>query len=182
MLSRRTTVLFLCAVLLLSTGFVFAQLKLGYVDSQRILSTNADAKDAQQKLEAEATKWTQELQRMEQKIKEKMETLEQQSLLLSDEKKQERIQELQNLQEQAQQYQIEKWGDNGEAFKLRKQFLEPVYEKINAAIHQVGEEGNYDFIFDTVNGNLLYSPNEYDLTDLVIEELEKAAVSTSSDQ
>ncbi|MBN2105312.1 OmpH family outer membrane protein [bacterium] len=181
MFNRRTAVLLFCLVLLFSTGSVFAQLKLGYVDSQRILSTNADAKDAQQKLEAEAAKWTQELQRMEQEIKEKMETLEQQSLLLSEEKKQERIQELQGLQEQAQQYQLNKWGDNGEAFKLRQQFLGPVYEKINAAIHKVGEEGSYDFIFDTVNGNLLYAENKYDLTDLVIEELEKATASTSSE-
>jgi outer membrane protein len=170
----------LSAMLLLSTGSVFAQLKMGYVDSQRILSTNPDAKDAQQKLEAEAAKWTQKLQEMEQEIKDKMASLDQQSLLLSEEKKQERIQELQNLQMEAQQYQYDKWGDNGEAFRLRKQYLEPVYDKINTAIHKVGEEGEYDFIFDTVNGNLLHAKDKYDLTDLVIEELEKATASSSS--
>jgi len=181
-LNKKNLIILMSLVLLLSSASAFAQLKLGYVDSQRILSTNADAKDAQQKLETEAAKWTQKLQDMEQEIKDKMESLEQQSLLLSEEKKQERIQELQNLQAEAQQYQYDKWGDNGEAFRLRKQYLEPVYDKINTAIHKVGEEGNYDFIFDTVNGNLLHAQDKYDLTDLVIEELEKATASSSTDK
>lgn len=169
------------AVLLIGTGAVQAQLKLGYVDSQQILAADESYQDAQKKLEAESAKWTQELQRMDQEMKEKMESLEQQSLLLSEEKKQEKYQELQNLQIEAQQYQYEKFGDSGEAFRLRKQLLEPVFEKINAVIHKVGEDGGYDFIFDTVNGNLLYAQDKFDLTDLVIEELKKGAASDVSE-
>ena len=169
------------AVLLISTGAVHAQLKLGYVDSQQILAADESYQDAQKKLEAESAKWTQELQRLDQEMKEKMESLEQQSLLLSEEKKQEKYQELQNLQIEAQQYQYEKFGDSGEAFRLRKQLLEPVFEKINAVIHKVGEDGGYDFIFDTVNGNLLYAQDKFDLTDLVIEELKKGAASDVSE-
>ena len=151
----------------------FAQLNLGYVDSQRILATNEAALDAQKKLEAESSKWTQELQKKEQEIKDKANMLDQQSLLLSDEKKQEKLQELQQLQQEAQRYQYEKWGDNGEAYRLRQQLLEPVIDKINVAIHKIGDDGGYDFIFDTINGNLLHADPKYDLTDQVIEELEK---------
>jgi outer membrane protein len=151
-----------------------AQLKLGYVDSQRILSANAAAQDASKKLETESNRWTQELQKMEQDIKTKMESLDQQSLLLSEEKKQERMQELQNMQIEAQKYQNDKWGENGEAYQLREQLLKPVIDAINTAIHKVGQDGGYDFIFDTVNGNVLYAQDKYDLTELVIEELGKA--------
>ncbi|MBN1779765.1 OmpH family outer membrane protein [bacterium] len=170
----------LAVVFLFCAGSVMAQLKLGYVDSQRILASNEAAQDAQKKLETETGKWTQELQKMEQEIQGKVESLEQQSLLLSEEKKQERIQELQNLQLQAQQYQYEKFGENGEVYTLRKQLLEPVIEKINTAIHKVGEDGGYDFIFDTVNGNVLYAQDKYDLTDQVIEELEKGKAASST--
>ena len=165
------------AALLMGTVAVHAQLKLGYVDSQQILQADVSYQDAQKKLETETSKWTQELQRMDQEMKDKMAALDQQSLLLSEEKKQEKYQELQNLQIEAQQYQYEKFGDNGEAFRLRKQLLEPVFEKINGVIHKVGEDGGYDFIFDTVNGNVLYAQPKFDLTEMVIEELKKGAAS-----
>jgi outer membrane protein len=177
--NQRIVVLML--VFLMGTIAVHAQLKLGYVDSQQILAAEESYQDAQKKLEAETSKWTQELQRMDQEMKDKMQSLEQQSLLLSEEKKQERYQELQNLQIEAQQYQYEKFGDNGEAFRLRKQLLEPVFEKINAVIHTVGEDGGYDFIFDTVNGNVLYAQDKFDLTELVIEELKKGAASKATE-
>ncbi len=180
MFNRRFFIMVL-SLALLSAGSVWAQLKLGYVDSQLILSADESYQDAQKKLEAETAKWTQELQRMDQEMKDKAASLDQQSLLLSEEKKQERYQELQNLQLEAQQYQYEKFGDSGEAFRLRKQLMEPVFEKINGIIHKVSEEGGYDFVFDTVNGNVLYAQPKYDLTDLVIEELQKGAASTASE-
>ena len=48
-----------------------------------------------------------------------------------------------------------------------------IYDKINTAITKVGEEERYDYIFDTVNANIVYvSETSNDLTELVVEELE----------
>ena len=58
--------------------------------------------------------------------------------------------------------------------------MKPIMDKINAAIQKVGEEERYDFVFDTVAGNIVYArDNSNDLTDFVIEELEKGLESTS---
>lgn len=163
----------LCLVFL-SFGTVFAQMKLGYVNSQKILLTYPDAIDAQKKLDAENNKWSTELQKKEEEFRSIQETLEQQSLLLSDAKKQERQQELQNLYVNIQQFQNDKWGENGEFFKRKEEFFLPIIEKINNAIHKIGEDGDYDFIFDSIAGNILHTKEDkYDLTDLVLEELEK---------
>lgn len=160
---------------------VFAQLKLGYVNSQKILLTYPAAIDAQKKLDAENNKWGQELQKMEEEFKSIQETLEQQSLLLSDAKKQERQQELQNLYVNIQQFQNEKWGENGEFFTRKEEFFLPIIEKINTAIHKIGEEGEYDFVFDAATGNILHTKEEkYDLTDQILEELEKETSKSST--
>lgn len=151
----------------------FGQVKLGYVDSQRVLASYPPALDAQKKLEAESNQWAQELQKMQEEIKSKQERLEQQSLLLSEAKKRESAQEIQNLLLKAQQFQNEKWGEEGEFFKRRAELLKPVFDKINAVIAQVGDEGGYDFIFDTQVGALLYAQPRYDLTDEVLSRLEK---------
>ena len=49
-----------------------------------------------------------------------------------------------------------------------------VLQKINDAIKKIGDEGGYDFIFDTVAGNILYAQEKYDLTERVLEELRKS--------
>lgn len=154
-------------------GVASAQLKLAYVNSQAVLAQYQPAIDAQKQLEQEAAKWNQELQAMSQEIQDMQQRLEQQSLMLSEAKKQELEQELQTKYMEAQQYQNDKWGDQGELAKRRAELLQPVIDKINTVIQQVGDNGSYDFIFDTVAGNLLYAQEKHDVTDIVLQELKK---------
>jgi len=154
-------------------GLAEAQLKLGYVNSQAVLAQYQPAIDAQKKLEREATVWNQELQAMSMEIRSLQERLEQQRLMLSEARKQELEQELQTLYIRAQQYQEEKWGEEGEFARRRAELLQPVIEKINEVIEQVGDEGSFDFIFDTIAGNLLYAQEKHDLTDKVLQHLKK---------
>jgi outer membrane protein len=168
------------ALFIFGAGVHSAEIKIGYVDSQRILSTYPPAVDAQKELEGESAKWGQELQKMNQEFKKLQEQLDQQSLLLSEEKKRERSQELQNLAMKIQQYQNEKWGEQGEFFSRREELLKPVFDQINEAIKKVGEDEDYDYIFDTVAGNILHAKEKYDLTDRILDELEKISSSASS--
>ena len=157
----------------------FAQ-KLAYVNSQKILATFKEAQDAQERLDKINREWEDEIREMQKQFQEQGEALESQSLLLSEERKREKQQELQNLMMKIRQYQEEKWGQNGELYKKNEEVMGPVIEKVNAAIKKVGEEERYDYIFDTVAGNILYaSPAQPDLSDLVLEELEKGLESTT---
>lgn len=169
----------LLVVGLLVSAQVQAELKLGYVDSQKILSEYQAAIEAQQKLEKESNEWGQELQKMNEKFRELQEQLDQQSLLLSEAKKKEKAQELQNLALEIQQYQNEKWGDSGEFFRRREALLKPVFDSINEVIHKLGEDEGYDYIFDTVSGNILHAKQKYDITERVLAELEKATPKTN---
>jgi outer membrane protein len=161
-----------------STGY--AQ-KLGYVNSQKILTTFKEALDAQEKLDKINQEWEAEGREMQKQFQELNEQLESQSLLLSEERKQEKQQEIQSLYLKIQQFSAEKWGQNGEFFKEQEKLMEPVIKKINDVIKQLGEEDGFDYIFDTVNANIVYAnPSQPDLTDLVLEELEKGVESTQS--
>ena len=164
------------------TAVSYSQSKIGYVDSQRILSTFVDAIDAQKKLDAENSQWEQELRKMSDALTRLNDELEQKSLLLSEEKKKEKEQEIQAEAQKIQQFQNQKWGDNGEYFKRRSELYQPVIEKINRVIHRIGEEEEYDFIFDTVAGNILHGNEKYDLTDLVLSELEKELATSTQNQ
>ncbi len=167
-LIRLSLVLFFSVIMTYATQ---AQDKIAYVDSQRILTTYPAAKDARNKLDTENNTWGQELQKMQQEIKTIQNQLDQQSLLLSDAKRQEKADELQKLIEDARKYQNQIWGENGEFFRKQRELMQPVYVAINEAINRIGEEDGYDMIIDGSSGALLFAKDDYDITDQVIETL-----------
>lgn len=162
-------------LMLLGANSASAQLKMGYIDSQKILEKYKEAQDAQKQLQDLNKRWEDEAKSMQQELQNKLEELESQALLLSDERKKEKETELQNLNIRLQQFQQEKWGNQGEVFSKRAELMQPIIDKINATIKKIGTDEKFDYIFDVVNGNILHvSATQPDLTDKVLEELNKS--------
>ena len=165
----------LAMLMLLGANPALAQLKMGYIDSQKILEKYKEAQDAQKQLQDLNKRWEDEAKNMQQELQAKLEELESQALLLSDERKKEKETELQNLNIRLQQFQQEKWGNQGEVFAKRAELMQPIIDKINTTIKKIGAEEKFDYIFDVINGNILYvSTTQADLTDKVLEELNKS--------
>lgn len=177
----KTSFVTLCIIalgVLVGVSNSFAQ-KLGYLNSQQILANFKEALDTQQKLDLINQGWEKEARDMQAQFQEMGQQLESQSLLLSEERKQAKQQELQTLYTKIQQFQAEKWGQNGEFFKKQDEMMKPVIEKVNTAIKKVGEEERFDYIFDTVSANIVWaSPSQQDVTELVVKELEKGLQTT----
>ena len=164
------------------TPGLIAQDKIGYIDSPKVLSVYPAAIEANKQLETENNKWSLELQKLQEKFRAITEQLDKQSLLLSDAKKKEKEQERQAVYEEIQKYQDKKWGDRGDYFTLQRDLVKPVFDEINAVLTRIGEEEDFDYIFDTSQGFILYAKDKYDLTDRVILELEKEAPATPKKQ
>ncbi|RMD93211.1 MAG: OmpH family outer membrane protein [Calditrichaeota bacterium] len=157
-----------------------AQLKIGYINSQKILDTYKEALDVKKQLQELNAKWEKEARDMEQEIKELQDQLESQSLLLSEERKKQKQEEIQNLYTKYQQFLKEKWGPQGEAARKEAELIKPVYDKINAAIKKIGDAEGFNYIFDVVAGSILYaSEDQPDLTDRLLEELNKGLAATT---
>lgn len=77
-------------------------------------------------------------------------------------------------EEEAQKYQQQVFGDDGELMKKRVELIKPIQEKVFAAIEQYAKEHGYDLVLDKAsNASILYFGNAIDHTDKVIEELKK---------
>ena len=178
MRNKQIILIALAMILAFSTGNAFAQ-KIAYINSQQILANFKEATDAKDRLEKINQEWEAQGRELQRQFQELGEQLESQSLLLSEDRKQEKQQELQNLYMKIQQYQQEKWGQNGEYFKKEAEVMQPVIDKINKAINKVGEEMKFDYIFDSVSANIVYaSPSQQDLTEEILKELEKGLETT----
>lgn len=177
---------FMLLILTFAVQPALAQLKIGYVNSNKVLEVYKEAIDVRKKLQELDAQWQREAKDMEKQVKDMQDQLEAQSLLLSEERKNEKQQEIQTLYMKYQQFLNEKWGQQGEGVKKEVEFIQPVYDKINKAIQKIGLELGYNYIFDVVAGNILYaSEDQPDLTEKLIEELNKglpAATTTATEQ
>jgi len=158
---------------LLPNGVLAADLKMGYIDSARILAEYEVAEEAQQTLDKELKAWEEEAQMMHQGIMEMANELESQRLMLSEEKLAERDRELRQKQEEYERFVQSIWGQEGRAVQRNVELTRPIIDKINKVLARIGEEEDFDLIFDAANGGIAYGSPELDLTDRVIEELNR---------
>jgi len=155
------------------TNIAQAQIKVGYVNSDRILGEYDEAKEAQSKLDIEAKKLEDEYRGMLAKLDSLQKDYERQKMMMSETRRKTKEAEVAQLQESIQKYQVEKLGPEGEIYKKQAELVSPILEKVKKVIEKVGKDNKYDYIFDTVQGNILYAEPAHDLTDKVIYELKR---------
>ena len=155
-----------------------ADMKIGYIDSNRIMNELDEVREVKVELEKEQRKMEIEMQNMISKRDSLVQAYELQKILLVDEnKRMEKEQEIRLMEQNIERFQMEKFGPNGgEIYKLQNQLLAPVLSKIDAAIQKIGKERGYNYIMDAVSGALVYAIESHDLTDEVIEELRKSII------
>ncbi len=165
-------IVFSILLLLFFISSSFAQLKIGYVDSDTIMKQLPDAQDTQRKLDAIIKEWQEELNKMEKDWKTKYDDYQRRKLVLSEQKRAETEKELVGLEDQITKYRQDKFGVKGELFQKQEELMKPIQNRIFNAIQEVAKEGDYDFIFDR-SGDImfLYAKEQYDVTNLVLEKL-----------
>lgn len=169
----KKTLLLSFVLIFVFSAFGLAQEKFAYVNSQKILADYTEAIEVQNKLEELKNQYEAEYNRMVQEYQTMAEEIESQSLLLSEEKKQEKLREAQQKALEIDKYKYDKLGPEGELYRKNLEFTKPIYDKINKIIQNIGDTEEIDFIFDASQGSLLWALPKYDITDRILAELNK---------
>lgn len=141
-----------------------AELKIGFVDQERITRESAPADRASKQLEKEFAPRAQELQRREAQIKSLQGQLEKDALTMSEGDRRAKEQELGRLTLDFQRMQREYRED----LNLRRnQELGALFERANRVIRQIAESEKYDIIFQEA----VYRNPRIDITDRVLKAL-----------
>lgn len=151
---------------------IFAQVKIGYINSEAIMKELPEAQDAQRKLDNLVQEWQAELRRLESEWKQKYDAYDRDKLIMSDQTRAEKEKELVDLENRIMQYREQKFGQNGELFQKQEEFMKPIQNKIFNALEKIAKDEGYDFVFDK-SGEilLLYANEKYDLTNKVLQAL-----------
>ncbi len=157
------------AVLTASAAPVLAQeLKIGYVNSERVLREAVPAKAAQTKLEAEFGKREKELTDLAQRLKAAADKLEKDGPTLAPTEQQRRQRE---LVEQDRDIQRKRREFQEDLNQRRNEELAAVVERANRVIKQIFDSEKYDVILQEV----VFASSKVDITDKVIKSLNTPA-------
>ncbi len=171
--------LFILSILFISAGFTAAQTnqKIGYVDSQVILTQWSEAIKAQGDLDAITNKWSSQLDSMTQAYQQKANDYQKQVNTMPEDKKLTAQQDLVQMEQTIMNFRKDKFAQGtGEIYKKNDAIFAPIKDKIYNAIGQVAKEEGMNFIFDK-SGDiiLLYADSAFDVTYKVLDKLKRGS-------
>ncbi|CUT05522.1 OmpH family outer membrane protein, partial [Candidatus Chrysopegis kryptomonas] len=124
-------------LILFSLSSLFSQIKIGYVDSETIMKQLPEAQEAQRRIDALVQQWQSELQKMRDEWKAKYDEYEKRKLILTDEARAQMEKELSELDRKIAEYQMQKFGPDGELYRKQDELVKPIQNKIFNAIKEV---------------------------------------------
>ena len=150
--------------LTVSAFSVQAEMKIGFVNGQRLINESPQAVKAKKKLEKDFEKRDQELQRMAKQLQGMQENLEKNAPTMSEGDRRNKEREFNDLNRDFQRKQREFRED----LNLRQnEEMAAIYENINKVIRKVAESEKYDLILQEA---VYFSP-KIDITEKVLKSL-----------
>ena len=172
---KLTLILSGMCLMLLTFGAEAQNLKIGYVDSQKIFEGLPEAREAQEVLDARMQVWQDSLDLMSKEFQASVEAYQAQEGMMSETAKQQKQKELMRTQQVVQDYRQTKFGQNGEAAQMRVLILAPLQKQVLEAIKKIAKEENLHFVFDKMEeaSILLYAQEKFDYTFKVLDMLKR---------
>lgn len=154
------------------TVFAASAQRVALVDVNNILENLDEYAAAQNEIDQISAKWRQEIAQEYDKIKSMFNKFYAEQVLLSEEVKMEREEEIVAKEAEVRELQRRKFGPEGDLFRRRQELVSPIQDQVFAAIEEYAKIKGYDIIFDKAGAaGLLYANDEYDKTKEIKREL-----------
>ena len=153
------------------TAFGFAQ-KYAYVDTEYILKNIPAYEAATDQLNELSKQWQKEIDAYYEDIEKMYKDFQVEKVLLSEEMKTKRENEIVQKEKQVREKQKKYFGKDGDLFKKRQELIKPIQDEVFNAIKDIAANENYAVIFDSAGSlTMLYVDPKYDKSDDVLEKL-----------
>jgi outer membrane protein len=156
---------------LLTSVVAFGQ-KFAYVDSEYILNNIPSFKGAQEQVDKLSKEWEKEIETKFADIDKMYKTFQSEKVLLTDEMKTKREEEIVKKEQEVKELQKKYFGREGMLNKKRQELVKPIQDEVYNAVKEIALEQGYAIIFDTSsNPGVLYSNPKNDKSDEVLQRL-----------
>lgn len=168
----RTLPLLLVMTALLALSSPAAAQRIAFVNTKYILEQMPEYGAAQKELDRLSKQWQEEIDERHQQIKRLRDAYNAEAILLTEEMKRSRLEEIEEREREARDLQKKRFGPNGDLFKKRQELIQPIQDRVYNAIKEVAGT-SYIAVFDIggQSSNLLFASEKYDKSDSVLRKL-----------
>ena len=166
--------IFLSAATMLFLTLSVSGQKVAVIDVSQVLASLPDYKKAQEDLDKVAQKWRGEIAQQQDGIKGMFNRYEAEKVLMSEDAKKKREDEIIVKEKEVREAQRVKFGPEGELFRKRQELVKPIQDKVYAAIEKFANEKGYDLVLDKgSSAGLIFVNATYDKTQSIIDMVKK---------
>jgi outer membrane protein len=142
------------------------------VDTKYILDKMPEYKDAQKQLDQTSVQWQKEIDDKQSALDKMYKDYESEQVMLSDDLKKKREDELFNREKEVRDLQRRRFGFEGDLFRKRQELIKPIQDKVYNAIQKIAVNRMYDFILDKSEGiTVIFADPKLDKSEDVLKEL-----------
>ena len=146
--------------------------KFAYVDSDYILERVPEYQSAQEQLDKLTLSWQEDIEQLYQEIDQLYKKYQADQILLTQDMKVKRENEIINKEKAAKELQRKRFGPEGDLFTKRQELVKPIQDKIYNAIQDLATEKRYGVIFDKSGElSMLFADSDLDKSDDILRML-----------
>jgi outer membrane protein len=162
------------------TGFLYGakEQKIGYVDTKYIIENYRTAADAQSAFDAEIDRFNNIADSLKNLYEQARDDLEAQRLMLSEAAISAKQIEINQLKKNYDDYIAEVWGKGGKYELKNRELIAPIVQRIKSVITQIATKEGFTIILDAAETKIVYADANLDLTDIILNELNKEYTAT----
>ncbi|MCB5224068.1 MAG: OmpH family outer membrane protein [Candidatus Cloacimonadaceae bacterium] len=159
--------------ILLLTASLVADVKLGYVNTDRLMMESNEAAEISRLFNLDKQNWTNQIKQLDDQIKQMERSFEIDKLTKTEAAKRDAQAKIDAKKVEAGRLLEEYFGEGGRAEQRYRELIEPLTLKIHNLIVKTAEDEKYSMIFDVSMGTVLYALPTMDLTEQLLLELNK---------
>ncbi|MBS1946810.1 MAG: OmpH family outer membrane protein [Bacteroidetes bacterium] len=164
--------LFLIAMASASFAFAANAQRYAVVDTKYILAKMPEYAEAQKKLDQQSELWQKEIDSKQEELNKMYKDYEAEQVMLSDELKKKREDEIYNKEKEVRDLQRKRFGFEGDLFKKRQELVKPIQDKVYNAIQKIAINRMYDFVLDKSEGiTVIFADPKLDKSEDVLKDL-----------
>lgn len=164
---------FLFAIpMILLMSFSMSAQQVAVVDVSKVLESVEDYRMAQRELDNIAAGWQRDIAEEYDKIRSLYNRYQAEQVLLSEEQRAEREEEIMEKEKAVRELQRARFGPEGELFRKRQELVSPIQDRVFGVIQEYANSRGFDIIFDkSSEAGLLFVSDRFDKTDDIIRRI-----------
>lgn len=152
---------------------IFKEVKIAYVDMDKILKDYHEAKEVLTQLQKDIDQWQKEADSLKNLINKSKEELGTKKLMLTEEGLKIEMKKIDDMEKRYNNLLYEIWGKGGRLERRQNELMAPITKKISEVIKEIAEDEELTIVLDASATKILYAEPGLDITHSILTELNK---------